>query len=154
MSDDTISFEIKGLDKLLTALRKFPDATQKALQEAGKESAEVVLEEKGLRQYPPETPANLPPTPYYVRRRGTQYANYLAPTSENLGKKWYVKPDKLGVKIGNPASYAKWVHGDEQANAMAKIGWRKLKEVGQKKVPAIQKIYQSAIDYVIRKLGL
>ena len=94
-----------------------------------------------------------------MRGSGTQYKSYLKRTSENLGKKWYVKPAGLGVKIGNPASYAKWVHGDEQAAHMGKgaripKGWKKLTDVAKDKMPKIRKIYQDAINHMIRKLGL
>ena len=154
MPDDFLRIDVKGLDKLLAGFKRFPQEIRNVFEDAGKKSAEMILKERGLRQYPPETKANLPPTPYYVRTKGTQYKSYLKMTSENLGKKWYVKPAGLGVKIGNPASYAKWVHGDEQANAMAKIGWKKLDEVAKGKTPRIKKIYQDAINYLIRKLGL
>jgi hypothetical protein len=153
MSDD-FSFKVEGIDKLAANLDRLGRKLLVYMAEAGKKSADVILETRGLEKYPPETPANLPPTPYYVRGRGTQYASYLKPTSENLGKKWYRKVAGSSTRIGNVASYAKWVHGDEQAEAMKKIGWRKLTDVATEKFTMIKKIYQDWVNKAIRELKL
>jgi hypothetical protein len=153
MSDLTI--EIKGLDKLLKAFHKSPREIARTLSQAGHEAANDVLSEEGLRTYPPPTAANMPPTPYYKRGQGTQYASYNKGESENLGKQWYVKREGYKTRIGNRASYAKYVHGDDtQAKAMKRIGWRKLYATFREKRADIQKIYQQMVDRTIRRLGL
>ena len=150
---DDFSFKVNGLDKLLAAFGKAPREVVKALQNAAAESSKEIIETQGLKNYPPMTKANKPPTPYYVRGYGTQYKSYLKPTSENMKQKWYVRREGIGARIGNPVSYAKWVHGDEQADAMAKIGWRKLVDVARDKLPKIQRIYQRLINMAIKKAG-
>jgi hypothetical protein len=133
----------------------FPKEIARAMSQAGHEAAnDVLLETRGLRQYPPHTSANAPPTPYYVRSQGTQYKSYLKHTSEKLGKQWYVRREAYSVKIGNRASYAKWVHGEEQARFMAPKGWKKLYETAKEKRKDIERVYQEWTDYTIKRLGL
>ena len=153
MSDFQI--EIVGLDKLLSALDKFPNKVKTTLARAGQEAAKEVIETKGLHNYPPLTSANRPPTPYYIRGQGMQYKNKNSMSSERLGTQWYVKSSGYQTKIGNRASYAKWVHDDkEQARAMATIGWRKLFEVAKEKKAQITKVYQTWVNKTLRELGL
>ena len=152
---DPLTIEIRGLDKLLKAWHKFPKEIVRAMSQAGHMAANEVLDTEGLRNYPASTSANQPPTPYYIRGRGTQYASYNKGDSENLGKRWTVKREGYKTRIGNSASYAKYVHGDDtQAKAMAGLGWKKLYETFKDKKPQITKIYQQMTDRVIAKLGL
>ena len=155
MPDDFFTFKAEGIEKLAAAMKRLPREIQLHLAQAGKEASDEILREEGLRRYPPRTKANQPPAPYYVRGRGTQYVSYLKPTSENLGKKWVRKVEGSSIRIGNVASYAKWVHGkDDQAQAMADIGWKKLFDVAKDKMPRIKRIYQGWINEAIRKLNL
>lgn len=162
---DPLTIEIKGLDVLLKAFEKFPKEIARGMSQAGHEAANEVLDETvGLRDYPPETDANMPRTiagtnrvlPWYQRGYGTRYIGGGGrKTSENLGKQWYVKREGYKARIGNRASYAKYVHGDDtQAKAMAKIGWKKLFATFEKKKAKITKIYQEMVDRTIAKLGL
>ena len=159
MPDDFFTFKVEGIEKLAAAMKRLPREIQLHLAKAGKEASDEILLEPGLRKYPPRTKANQPPTPYYERGRGTKTANYLRATSENLGKQWYRKVEGSSIRIGNRASYAKWVHGDQQAKHMSKEakipkGWRILTEVGKEMMPRIKRIYQGWINEAIRKLGL
>jgi len=155
MPDQLITIKVTGIEKLLDAFSRFPVEIMAHFSQAAHESSNKILGEEGLRNYPPSTAANAPPTPYYIRGRGTQYESYNKGQSENLGKQWYRKREGYSVKIGNRASYAKWVHGDEtQAHFMADIGWRKLLEVAKEKILEIERIYQKWIDRAIRKLRL
>ena len=156
MTDNqAVKIEVKGLDKIIKAFAKFPREIMKDIKDAGEESADEILNVKGLRNYPELTDANMPPTPYYKRGKGMQYASRNALDSENLSKKWTVVSQGYKTTIGNTASYAKWVHGkDDQAKAMGRIGWRKLFDVAKDKTQAIQKIYQKWINHTIKRLGL
>ena len=151
---DTIRIEVEGLDKILDAFDRFPRQIAKNFSEAGHDAAKLILRQEGLQNYPPHTSANRPPTPYYVRGRGTQYKSYNRGESENLGKRWTTYRLGGSMYIANNASYARWVHGEEQARAMGRIGWRKLKEVGKEKLKDITAIYQRWINYTIKQLGL
>jgi hypothetical protein len=152
---DAIDLKVKGLDKLVKAFDKFPREITKNMAQAGEQAAEdVILKTKGTANYPPSTAANQPPTPYYIRGIGTQYATRNLGNSENMGKQWTVKSQGFNTKIDNAASYAKWVHGQDQARAMARIGWRKIFDVAKEKITPITKVYQRWVDKTIRRLGL
>lgn len=159
MADD-FYIEIKGLEKLTKALDKFPSVIGRYVGMAGDESAKHILKQVGLQRYPPSTAANLPPHPYYIRGRGTQYVTRNLGNSEKLGTRFYVKVDtntgSIGgtTTIGNAASYAKYVVGENQAQAMGRIGWRRLVDVTKEKISAIQKIYQAWVDKAIKQLNL
>lgn len=153
-----LQIKVEGLDKLIKAFDQFPREVARTMSIAGHEAAtKVILAEEGLgKHYPPESArAQRKEIPYYQRGAGTVYASGTAYTSENLGKKWHVRRlGSGGTEIGNVASYAERVHGDKQTELMKKIGWRKLKDVAKEKVSAVQKIYQTQINALIRRLGL
>ena len=150
-----IKIAVTGLDKLLAAFGRFPREITAAITQAGSDVAsDVILPTQGIQNYPPLTDANRPPTPYYQRGLGTVYKSGYKATSENLGKQWVVNSSRLRTEIGNRASYAEYVHGDKQARAMERIGWRKLADIAQEKLSAIQSMYQAQVDAAIRRLGL
>lgn len=81
-----------------------------------------------------------PPYPYYIRGRGTQYSeSYNDQRSENLRERWWVKVFPHYLKVGNAASYAGWVHGEEQTETHKKHGWKKLLDTAKKEMPGIIK---------------
>ena len=149
-----INIKITGLDVLQAALGKFPNEIKAELGDLSKAVADLILDETGLRAYPPETAANLPPTPFYIRERGLETASGNKGNSERYGTLFYVKTSGYTTTIGNRASYAKYLGGEEQAAAMARIGWRKLFDVAAEKLDAITALYQRGIDRLIVKLGL
>lgn len=153
MSD--VSINIEGLDKVQAALAQFPQEVNQAFQGAGQQVFdEVLMPTVGLQNYPAAGPGNAPPTPYYVRGQGTQYASYNKGNSERLGTQFYVEAVNYGAEIGNRASYADYVVGDRQATAMKNIGWRKLYEVAVEKIDQITEVYQKWVDRLIERLGL
>ena len=155
MTQPALEIELNGLDELNAAMEKFPRTVAKNLGAAGKEAADdVILPTEGLRNYPPETAANKPPTPYYIRGVGTQTqsSNYL--NSERLGTKWDVTRRGYETRISNPASYARYVHGEEQAGAMAEIGWVKLWDTAKKKLKEITLRYNKWVAKTLRDVGL
>ena len=152
MSD--FGVEIIGLEKLQKALGRFPRQIMKYMVQAGKEGASVILKVRGLKAYPPAGPGNRPPTPYYVRGIGTQYASFNKGNSEQYGKRWEVKGEGYGVRVGNSASYAKYLAGEKQARAMEDIGWRRLWEVAINKLLELKKIYQAWVSKCLHDLGL
>jgi len=149
-----INIKITGLDVLQAALGKFPNEVKAELGGLSKDVADLILDETGLRAYPPLTAANLPPTPFYIRGRGTEAASGNKGNSERYGTQFYVKTSGYTTTIGNRASYAKYLGGEEQAAAMARIGWRKLFDVAAEKLDAITALYQRGIARLIVKLGL
>ncbi len=151
---DDLQIEIQGLDRLLKAFQKFPKKVARNMSQAGHEAGSDLLKTKGLRNYPNITAANRPPTPYYKRHVGMQYKTRNAADSEVLGDQWTIKRIGYGARIGNSASYAKYVHGDEQAKAMGRIGWKKLKETAKEKIKPITRVFQKWTNKTLRDLGL
>ena len=148
------SVEIKGLDKLRAAFKRFPGMVTKHMSQAGSDASDEILRTKGLRSYPGQTGANKPPTPFYIRGRGTQYKSFNAGNSENYKAQWTTKTVGYKTTIGNPVSYAPHLAGDKQARAMKRIGWVKLKDATQTKMKQIQRIYQRWVNEALRKAGL
>jgi len=153
--------KVVGLDRLRKAFAKAPVAIARSMTKAGAEAANEVLRTRGLRTYPKSTAANAPPTPYYKRGVGMQYKNFNAGNSERYGAKWNVKTRGYKTTVGNVASYAPYLAGDksdpagiEQAQAMKKIGWVKLKDAAAKKLPQIRRIYQAWVNRALKKAGL
>lgn len=152
---DPIEIHTEGVKELVTNFDKYPGTIRLYLSQAGNESANrVILKTKGVQKYPPATSANQPPTPYYIRGRGTQTKTRNYGNSERLGTQWRVKTVGYGTEIANRSSYAKWAHGDAQARAMARIGWRKLEEVAVEKIGQIRKIYEAWVAKALHDIGL
>ena len=150
-----VQITVKGLDRLIKGLGRFPREIARYMSQAGHEAGEdVILKTEGLRKYPPATSANQPPTPYYIRGRGTQYKSGNRGNSERLGTQFYVKREGWNTAIGNRASYAKYVVGEQQASFMKPKGWKKLFDVAKDKKAKIQKVYQAWVDKALRDFGL
>ena len=151
---DSITIQIIGLDKLKAKFAELSDDIRQTNSAAGEKAANEILNTTGLRSYPPETAANHPPTPYYVRNYGTQTAHGNLGNSEHYGQKWTVESDTFTTTIGNSASYNKYLGGNPPAAHMVKIGWRSLVEVANEKIPEITRIYQGWINRLIKQAGL
>ena len=150
-----VHIEVKGIKELQAALAKFPQQVKKYLEDAGREAAEELLDNRGLRNYPGETSANAPPTPYYIRGEGMVYKSGMRHTSENLGTQWVVEAQDFKTTVSNRASYAKWVHGDtSQAKVMAAIGWRKLFETAKERAGSMSVIYNRWVNKLLRDIKL
>ena len=147
-----ISLEIK-MHGLLKTIRKAPREIAIALRGAGREAGTEIIETQGLKSYPPATSANMPPTPYYIRGRGMQYANSNDMRSERYGTQWNVKIKPYGVVIGNRASYAPFVGGDPPALPLSRKGWKSLVGIGRSKIGDVRRIYELWIARAIKRAG-
>jgi len=150
-----IQIHIEGLDKIMEAFKRFPAQVVTNIAQAGKESGEEILNTQGLRRYPPMTAANKPPTPYYIRGRGTQLKRGNLGNSERYGTQFYVRHTGWQTEVGNRASYAKYLADEnKQATAMANKGWRKLIDVAREKTNRIGRIYGAWVERTLREVGL
>jgi hypothetical protein len=176
-----IRIEITNADKFKAALKRFQVDTRWALTAAGLEAARAILDTRGLRAYPPATAANKPGRtkqvtfkggktatfrmPYYVRGNGTfspvRGGGYkFEGNSQRYGTQFYPAknatslPDPYHVVIGNRASYASYLGGDDQVGWAGRIGWKKLSDVAREKVTEITRIYNTWIEILIKKVGL
>ena len=66
----TVTIDSKDFDRAIAAL---PRLFASGMVEAGQKIGRLVLDTQGLRTYPPETSANRPPEPYYVRGRAIHF---------------------------------------------------------------------------------
>ena len=152
---DSIRIEIRGMKELQAALARFPQKVKQCMQDAGREAAEELLDNKGLRDYPGLTSANTPPAPYYIRGEGMVYKSGPRGGSENLGTQWDVDAQDFKTTVKNNASYAKWVHGDKsQARVMAAIGWRKLFETAKERAGSMGVIYNRWVNKLLHDIKL
>ena len=139
---------------LLLALQKAPLGLARNLPAAGREVIKVVIESKGIMSYPPETAANMPPTPYYIRGRGMQYKTRNNKKSESYKHRWTAQVNAYQAVARNDASYSGYLGGEKQARAMAKKGWRKVIDVAHEKAKRINEIYQDWLEKTLRDVGL
>jgi hypothetical protein len=100
--------------------------------------------------YPPETEANQPPVPYYIRGTGTQYAIHNRMESQQLSDSWTkeITLDNNGVvgKLMPTATYAPFLHGmlARKLSNMA-IGWRNVGEIALDVAPLIVDIFKEQV---------
>jgi hypothetical protein len=167
MSDNLIRVKIEGLDRLQKAIARFPREAKKYMGQAGKEAAErVVFQTPGLKKYPPGGPG-APQAEYWTDKQRrfffaalrdgriqVPYVRGQSPGSEKYGAQYYAQAVGYKTEIGNRASYAHWLAGDDQSKYMANRGWRKLKEVVDEKMGNITKVYQAWVDKLLRDVGL
>ena len=149
-----ISLDINMKD-LQAAIAKSPREIAIAIKQAGEQAGDEIMETRGLKSYPAATSANFPPTPYYIRGRGMQYANSNDYRSERYGTQWNVKAYADKVVIGNRASYAPFVGGEKSPHHMRVKGWRRLKGVAREKVARgiIRRIYELWIARALKRAG-
>ena len=153
--DVTVTVDSKDFE---SALRKLPRLFMSNMVEAGQKVGKHVIIQPGLKTYPPETNANNPPEPYYIRGRGTQRkshagVSYNDNSSEQYGSQWNVKSNPRQVRITNAASYSGWLAGKKQSRTMRRIGWKKITVVIQERMKHIRAIFQSHIGRAIRQAG-
>ncbi len=149
--------KIENADTVMTNLTRFTNGILKdhALRGLEEWAKDELLQTQGVQRYPPSGPGNQPPTPYYVRGRGTQYARGNRGNSERYGTQFYVRSESDGVTVGNRASYAKWLTDEKmQARRMAKIGWRKLADVAKEKRRRLGEIMVGWIARAVKQADL
>ena len=159
LADEFIKIKIEGEEKLIAAIKKFPQEVAKDMGHAGFEAGRNVYRSKGLANYPRATASNRPPVPYYIRTVGMQTSeSHNTKKSENLGKQWYVRKhlNSFSVEIGNRASYAKYLHGtrEEQNLFHYLVGWRSLYDVVEEKMMMITRTYNAWVNHTLKRLGL
>ncbi len=151
-----IEISVSGLKELSAALVKFPVVIPKNLISAGKEALAMVLDTVGIRSYPPETAANRPPIPYYIRGRGTQLKRGNLGNSERYGSQWQEEVEPYEARARNQVSYADAIGGEagDQAEFASGYGWKKVFSTLKAMKADVIVIYEAWIDKTIKELGL
>lgn len=171
-SGNNVNIEIKGLEELRAKFAKMKRNLSSTLSAAAQDAAyAVILKPRGSGDnnplYPPETAANKAgrvypdgrPMGYYVRGRGWyapgRAGSYkLIGGSEKMGSAFTVKRIGYGAVIGNTASYAPHVIGENQASRMKQIGWKSLLAVAQESVEKIKKVFDVWVNKALKDSGL
>jgi hypothetical protein len=153
---DNITVQVKGLAELKAKFDAMKFNLNKYMVAAGKEAGNNLLDTEGLRKYPPETSANMPPTPYYIRGVGMQYKYGNNGKSEKLGSQYHIDAVPYGARIYNMASYAKHVSGEEgdQSKAMAAKGWKQLYGTAMEKLDMITRVFTAWVEKALKDSGL
>jgi hypothetical protein len=152
-----ISVEIKGMKELMKKIQSVEGGKYVLpVLEAGGQTAR---DEAQL--YPKPGMANSPDNParrWYERGYGQRWYKKNGSiggkqTSETLGKNWHVTPNKSGmyVVVDNRASYAKYVHGEEQAKFHGARGWKKLVETTKENSKQILENMKLAFEQAWKK---
>lgn len=150
-----IQIHVKGIDELRAKFGQMPPVLRTRLARAGTRYAPYLLNVQGVKTYPPQTAANFPPVPYYIRGVGMQGATYNDNSSEQYGSRFTTTSAGLKTIIGNSASYAQYLAGEySQARTMARIGWKKLIDAAKATITDMQRIYAEEVDTALKTLRL
>lgn len=161
-----LTIEIHGLTELGVALGRYPKQSARHLRAAAVESGKQIYTQVGLKKYPRNMRLAQFPNGFrsekqrrfvmmLISRGKVPYRRGQALNSEKYGSQWYAEPYGLiGAKVGNRASYAKWLGGNDPSGYMQQRGWRRLYDVAHEQMPAVQKIYNAWIKKLIRACGL
>lgn len=122
-------------------MKRYKAAIPIAVKGSSHQILNEILDQEGLREYPPESDANQPPTPFYIRGVGIETGTGNLGNSERYGTGWEIEAlGNYGAEASNATSYGKYM-GDpeEQAEHMERLGWittktgvrNKLKKIGE-----------------------
>jgi len=154
-----IIVEVTGIRELQAQLDKLSNVgavVGPALLKSGYELRDWV------KEYPAATEANSPKRPgrWYERGRGSMYARRdgsvrVVKASEMLNRRWAMThtftPQAAEVRIGNSASYARYVHDEEkQARFHTSRGWRTAQTAIKKFEAGIVRRISEAIDKITK----
>lgn len=155
MPEDTFRLDVDAED-VMEAMRRAPRVLARNIKQASDEVSKEILGTRGLQNYPPETSANRPPTPYYERGRGMWYSWGNDGSSENYGKQFNTRAYADRTVIGNKAPYAEYVGGEWSPHHMRVKGWRRLIGVARQKMATgvLSRIYNRWIERALRTVGL
>lgn len=147
-----------GKEQLDKSLQDVSTSVPRFLAEEFSDWAEGIVDV--MSEYPPESEANQPPPPYYIR--GTGYvgrSGKVTKRSENLFSRWFTATDiddeEVDVSILNLASYSAWVHGAQLQTAFhARRGWKRLTDVVSESAGPGLSIRSKATNILNRIKGL
>jgi len=158
---DSVTVEIKGLDE---AIKKLTDLGKLSKVHAGIRAGMLHLKGK-LATYPPRKHISIASLGGWKSdkqrkwffanlRAGTidvPYRRGVSPSSEALGRKWATKYDKAKFEgvVGNNASYARLVQGEQQTEMMKRIGWETVETVAKNETKRVQEYVFEAVRRAI-----
>ena len=133
MPSNFITIDLKGVTKMLARYEQGDLVAQQLLTKSMQQAVDFTATNAAV--YPPESEANQPPTPYYIRGTGTQYANSNRGESKQLDTHWtkgvVLQDNGLVGTVSNDAPYSHWVHGQTMQAWFHKLPDRKWRNVGK-----------------------
>lgn len=143
---DGVTVNVSGLKPIVDRMKKLVDS--KIVDQTLEDYAEVVRLD--VTPYPPESEANAPPPPYYMRGQGTVTAAGVRRTSQDMGRKWHVNSSSRLITLRNEATYSGWVQGADQVGYHAARGWKNAVKRAEEMLPQLQDIFSR----LFQKAGL
>ena len=70
--------------------------------------------------------------------------------THNLFNRWYQRAFPTYLEIGNLATYAGWVHGEEQVEMHRQTGWKRLLQVATDELPEIIRKVEAQVERIWR----
>jgi len=165
-----VTLKITGLEELEAKLSKLDGRLQRVMQLAAIAVGHEVKRIAG--QYPPRKYVPLSAVGGFASDKSRRfffaalregkidvpYRRGVSPGSERLGTRWHVeKHGRTGAAVGNPVSYAPYVHSPGgQTSMMAAIGWPTTEDIRDKVESGgrIKRIVQKVIGDALAWLGL
>jgi len=144
------NIDIKGLDKVIAKMSKFPTRLKKEMNRTMKASLDVVQEK----------------TPGYPPQRANQKTNYIrtGTLARSLGKGvsggnagkpsiYSIKGGGKGVSgaVGTNLNYAKYVVDEKRQAHFHKGWWWTMQMVGRQSKDKIVKIWNDMITFILNK---
>src|SRR3990167_1236758 len=142
------TIEIKGVKELVSRYKKGERFSRQLLDVAMTQGVKHVSKDATI--YPPETKANRPPPPYYIRGVGTQYKTYNRGESRQLGERWKWKGENLKTQVKGTVwnavfTYGPYVHGImRQIQIHKDRGWRNVEKIATDNLQHVQRYFDLA----------
>lgn len=148
MPSSSFTVTIEGVEELLARMRAGDGMAESLLVKAMADATDDV--KRDAQVYPPETEANQPPPPYYIRGQGTQYANGNRGESQQLKDNWQTEVNVsgkgvLGKIFNSVVTYAPWVHGVAWQRRFHKArGWRNIRQITDENLNKVESRFSQA----------
>lgn len=151
-----LEIKVKGLKELQAKFKKLPNRLEITFGQSLRKIFDLMMRDQGGGKpyYPPETEHNRPPVPFYIRGKGEEFGGFNDLTSEQMNTKFYYTPEFPKAYIGNTASYAGDVIGENQKPLFKEIGWMRLVDWVQRHMPQITAAFQDWVDATLKALKL
>jgi hypothetical protein len=160
MPDDTVEISIDGVDELLNRFQAADPVATQLLTDAMGNSLDYIAQDAEV--YPPESDANAPPPPYYIRGTGTQYANGTnRQESLQLNEHWEkeITLENDGIVgtafVGDSiVPYAKYVHSPNfQRGFHGARGWRTTVKIAEDVTDKVRENFSLATAQLVAFLN-
>ena len=138
--------KIEGVEELVSRYKKGERFSRQLLDVAMTQSVKYVSKDAAI--YPPETEANRPPPPYYVRGVGTQYKTYNRGESRQLSEHWKWRVDNLKTQVKGTVwnsvfTYGPYVHGIIRQMWFHKArDWRTVEKIATDTLDQVQRYFE------------